>query len=363
MQYAELTALRSPTERIDTRLVSVYRECEDATLWRLDLAMKAFFRRVKRGEKAGYPRFRSRSRWQTLQFPHGDRALRLNELQTKVTVPGVGTVRLRKGRNVPPFGRAMISLRAGRWYATFECERDVCPLEKTGRKVGIDRGVVAVVATSDGELIALPENMDRHRAKVRTAQKRLSRRVRGSRRRGKARLLLARAHEAAASARRDFLHKLSRSIVDRYDAVAIEKLNVGSMTRSAAGTLEEPGRNVRAKAGLNREILNAGWSIFRQMLVEKAECAVRTIVEVDPRNTSRECSSCGLVDGGSRRSQSEFVCVRCSYGANADINAARVILKRAELPPAGSLGALAPGVDLRSALSSGRTRLTSQDAA
>jgi hypothetical protein len=94
MQYAELTALRSPAERIDSRLVSVYRECEDATLRRLDLALQAFFRRVKRGEKAGYPRFRSRSRWQTLQFPHGDRALRLNELQTKVTAPGVGTKRL-----------------------------------------------------------------------------------------------------------------------------------------------------------------------------------------------------------------------------------------------------------------------------
>jgi putative transposase len=159
------------------------------------------------------------------------------------------------------------------------------------------------------------------------------------------------------------LHKLSRSIVGRYDTIAIEKLNVGAMTRSAAGTPEEPGRNVRAKAGLNREILNAGWSILRHMLVEKAESAVRTIVEVDPRNTSRECSSCGLIDADSRRSQSAFVCVGCGYAENADINAARVILKRAELPPAGSFGALAPGVDLRSALSSGRTRLTSQDAA
>jgi putative transposase len=236
-------------------------------------------------------------------------------------------------------------------------------LGKTGRTVGLDRGVIAVVATSDGELVALPESMDRHRAKVRAAQKRLSRRVRGSRRRRKAGLLLARAHEAVASARRDFLHKLSRRIVDRYDGIAIEKLNVGAMTRSAAGTLEEPGTNVRAKAGLNREILNAGWSMLRQMLVEKAESAVRTIVEIDPKNTSRECASCGLIDADSRRSQSEFLCVGCGHAENADINAARVILKRAELPPAGSLGALVPGVDLRSALPSGRTRLTSQDAA
>jgi putative transposase len=363
MQYAELTALRSLEGRLDDRLVAVYRECEDATLRRLDLAMQAFVRRAKRGEKAGYPRFRPRSRWQTLQFPHGNRALRLNELQTKVTVPGVGAVRLRKGRSIPPFGQAMISLRAGRWYAGFECERDATALDKTGRNVGIDRGIVAIVATSDDELIALPKTFSRHRARIHTAQKRVSRRTRGGRRRGKARLLLARAHEAAASARRDFLHKVSRSIVDRYEMIAIEKLDVRGMTQSSADTPAQPGKNVRAKSGLNREILNAGWSTLRQFLVEKAECAGRTIVEVDPKNTSRECSFCRLIDAGSRRSQSEFVCVACGYAANADINAACVILKRAELRPAGSLGALTPGVDLRSALASGRTRFSSHDAA
>jgi putative transposase len=359
MQYHELTSLRGE----DVRIASVYREVEDAALRRLDLAFAAFFRRLRCGERPGFPRFRAASGWDTLVFPHGDRALRFNADQSKVRVPGVGVVRLRKGRVIPTFGRAMICRRAGRFYALFECEREASPLPLLGNAVGLDRGVVAVAATSEGELVAFPDSVAVRRRAVRVAQKRLSRRARGSRRRGQARRLLARAHERLANARRDFAHKLSRAIVDRYDTIVLERLNVRGMTRSARGTVEQPGSGVRAKSRLNREILHAGWSILRQLIVEKAEKAVRTVVEVDAKNTSRECCSCGVVDANSRRSQSSFVCVACGYATNADVNAARVIVKRAELRLAGSSGALAPDVDLQSALSSGRTRLKSQDAA
>jgi putative transposase len=236
-------------------------------------------------------------------------------------------------------------------------------MPQSGRVVGLDRGVVAVVATSEGELVSYPGSVGVRRRAVRAAQKKLSGRKRGSRRRDQARQVLARAHERLANARRDFAHKLSRAIVDRYDVIALERLNVRAMTRSARGTVDEPGSGVRAKAGLNREILHAGWSILRQLIVEKAEKAVRTIIEVDPKNTSRECSSCRLVDVSSRRSQSAFACVACGYAMNADVNAARVIVKRAELRLAGSSRAMARDADLRNALSSGRTRLEPQDAA
>ena len=108
-QYTELTALR----RDDPALASVYRECEDAVLHRLDLAMQAFFRRVKRGETPGYPRFKPASRWRQIEFQHGDRALKMNNAQTKVRIPGVGTVPLRKGRSIPDFGRAFVVERNG----------------------------------------------------------------------------------------------------------------------------------------------------------------------------------------------------------------------------------------------------------
>ena len=353
VQHRELTEIRAE----DGRVAAVYRECEDGALHRLDLAMKAFFRRCKRGETAGFPRFRSRSRWETIDFPHGNRALKLNEGQSKVYVPGVGVVRLRKGRAIPQFGRAMITRRAGRWYATFEYEAVVQPLPTVGRVVGIDRGIALLAATSDGETYALPGTLAVRRHAGRVAQRRVSRRKRGGKNRRKAVRLLQRAHERVAHARRDALHKISRSLVDKYDTIVIERLAIGNMTRSAKGTLDAPGRNVRQKAGLNREILNAGWGILRQLIVQKAESAARTIVEVDPRYTSQECAACGVCDAGSRRSQATFVCVSCGHVANADSNAARVILKRAKLSPVGSLSLLWLGVDLRSGLSSGRTRL------
>ncbi|MBV9269735.1 MAG: helix-turn-helix domain-containing protein [Candidatus Eremiobacteraeota bacterium] len=114
-QYAEITALRKPDDWVDGRLAGVYRECEDAVLHRLDLAFQSFFRRIQRAETPGYPRFKASSRWKQLEFPHGQRALRFNASQTRVRVPGIGSVRVRKGRMVPPvFGRAWIVERNDR---------------------------------------------------------------------------------------------------------------------------------------------------------------------------------------------------------------------------------------------------------
>src|SRR6266852_3983443 len=134
----------------DARFASVYRECVDAVLHRLDLAFAAFFRRIKSGEPAGYPRFRSAARWKQLEFPHGDRALKFDAVQKRVRIPGVGSVPLRKGRAIPAFGRAFVLERNGRWWATFECEREPEALPSTGRVIGVDRGVHVLAATSDG---------------------------------------------------------------------------------------------------------------------------------------------------------------------------------------------------------------------
>ena len=143
-QYRELTGLRAE----DSRVRAVYRECQDAILHRLDLAFAAFFRRLKKGETPGYPRFRTRARWDQLEFSHGDRALKFNAGQTKVKIPGIGFVSLRKGRIVTTFGRAWLVRKGEHWYACFECEREVEPLLKTGKTIGIDRGVHAF-ATHD----------------------------------------------------------------------------------------------------------------------------------------------------------------------------------------------------------------------
>jgi transposase len=148
-QYTQITELREA----EAPFAAVYRECEDAVLHRLDLSFAAFFRRVKRGETPGYPRFKPASRWNQLEFPHGDRALKLDLAQTCVKVPGVGNVRLRKGRTVPKFGRAFPVTKNGLWYAVFEGHRLPSPLPASGSSVGVDRGIRVLAALSDGTII------------------------------------------------------------------------------------------------------------------------------------------------------------------------------------------------------------------
>ena len=341
-QYAEITALRKPIHRLDGRLAAVYRECEDAVLHRLDLAMQAFFRRCKRGEIPGFPRFKPAARWKQIEFPHGDRALRFDAQQQRVTVPGIGTVRLRKGRAVPTFGRAWIVERNDRWYACFECERAVQALPAAGVVLGVDRGVHVLAACSDGVLVPNVAVGEKRARATKRLQRELdavsvyvgsgrSRRCTNKRdpKRIAAVKRLARAKEREANARRDYAHKVTRKLVDRADTIALEKLNLRGMTRSAKGTVEQPGRNVAAKAGLNRVVLDAGFGLLRQMIVAKAESAGRTVAEVDARFSSQECSRCGHVARESRRRR-RFCCVACGHAAHADVNAALVIRRRAQ---------------------------------
>jgi len=356
MQYAELTDLRggSPGD------AAIYRECQDAVLHRLDLAMQAFFRRVKRGETPGFPRFKNDARWNQLEYPHGARALKLNERQTKLRVPGIGSVSLRKGRTIPRnYGRAFVVRKNGKWYAVFECKRDVEPMPPTGPVIGIDAGITALLATSDGELIANPRHLEAARASVERTAIRLDKatvkdaRGRPTNRRDLKRVAavrrLALAKEAEANARRDALHKLSSWLVRTYDGIAMERLDLRAMTRSAKGTVEEPGRNVAAKSGLNRALLDTGFGTLRQLIIEKAAWAARMVAVVDPRYTSQTCFACKAVAAESRKG-TRFVCVCCGHLDHADVNAARNILAKAEWPP--------PSV-----LSSGDARLTRHDAA
>ena len=335
-QYAELTALRAE----DARVQAVYRECEDAVLHRLELAFAAFFRRVRSGETPGFPRFKPAARWAQLTFPHGGCALRLTARQTCLRVPGVGWVKLRKGRCVPAYGRGWLVVRNGRWYACLECERAVSPLPKTGVTIGIDRGVHVLAACSDGRLIRNLAAGERRRTATARLQRALeavtqrdsTHRVRNRRDpvRVKAVLRLARAKEREANARRDFAHKQARAIVNSADVIALERLNLRAMTRSAAGTVETPGRGVRAKAGLNRVVLDAGFGLLDRLIAEKAEEAARVVVRVEAKFSSQTCSRCGHVSARSRRRR-RFWCVRCGLSAHADVNAALEIRRRAQL--------------------------------
>lgn len=362
-QYADLTALRKPVYRIDGRLAAVYRECEDAVLHRLDLAMQAFFRRIARGETPGFPRFKSRVRWAQIEFPHGDRALKFNAPQTKVIVPGIGGVRLRKGRQVPAFGRAWLVRKNARWYACFECERAATRTERASGVVGIDRGVHVLAATSDGRLFPNVRPDEQTRLRVERAQRAVSRRKRGGKNRRRAVQALARIKERVANVRLDHAHQVARQIVDSAPSViAMEALCLRSMTRSAKGSIEQPGSSVRQKAGLNRAILDAGFGLLQRMIVAKAEEAGLAVVAVDPKCSSQECSQCGHVAKESR-ARRRYRCVRCGFSTHADVNAALVIARRAQLAPVGRGGALAHLDDLRRLPDAGAEPVTQYDVA
>jgi putative transposase len=310
-------------------------------LHRLDLAFEAFFRRSKRGETPGYPRYKARERWAQVEFPHGDRALKFDDEQRRVRVPGIGWIKLRKGRRVPQtFGRAWTVRRCGNWYACFECEREVKPLAPTGKIVGIDRGIAVLAALDDGTRIPNRAPGNLNAAKAAAMQRKLEavtqRDSRGQvlNRRDPRRIAvaerLARTKMREANARRDHAHSVARKIVNGADVIGLEALKLRQMTRSAKGSAQAPGHKVRAKAGLNRRLLDAGFGLLRQMIVAKAEEAARTVVEVDARYSSQTCSQCRHVAAENRRGR-RFCCVGCGRRAHADNEAAREIRRRVEL--------------------------------
>jgi putative transposase len=337
-QYHEITRLRADDGYIGRRLKSVYRECLDAALHRLDLAFTQFFERRRKGKDAGYPRYKSKFRWKQIEFCHGNRALMFDEAQRRLRIPGVGQVRLRRGRRVPPFGRAWVFRKNGKWYACFECERQISNTPAPREIVGVDRGIRVLLATSDGQRLANPRFAAKNNAAL-THQQTMTRLTqwtaeegvanRSDRERLKAIERLSRAKEREQNARRDYLHKSARNLVNSYRAIVLEKLNVRLMTRSARGTVQAPGTSVRAKAGLNRAMLDASFALLRSMIVAEAEEAGRQIIEVPARYTSQTCSQCNERDSQSRRG-SYFKCLSCGHIDDADVNAAKVILARAQ---------------------------------
>ena len=225
----------------------------------------------------------------------------------------------------------------------------IAPLPATGRSVGIDRGIRALAALSTGELVANLRPGSRRKVATERCQRALDAvtvkdargrpvNVRDPRRRAAVRRL-ARAKEREANARRDWLHKCSRTIVDENDVIVLEDLKLRNMTRSAKGDIERPGRNVKAKSGLNRALLDAGLGMLETLIREKAQHAARRVISVDARYSSQECSQCGYV-AASNRVRSRFRCGRCCYRCDADVNAARVILARgwAQLAPSRATG-------------------------
>jgi putative transposase len=240
---------------------------------------------------------------------------RLNRKHGMVFVPKAGWVRFRWSRQVPGCKSYRVTRdRAGRWHVAFAVVPPPVGGPGTGEVIGIDRGVAVTLALSDGTMLNAPQPKD-----TGLLARKLSRAKRGSQRRQRARLALARAKAANADALKDWAHKASTDVARSYDVIRIEDLKIRNMVRSARGTVDAPGLNVRQKAGLNRSILQQGWGMFAQYLEYKAPGRVE---KINPAYTSQRCSQCRTIDREARESQAVFRCRTCGYCANADVNAA-----------------------------------------
>src|SRR3984957_17369398 len=264
------------------------------------------------------PQFKRKGPGDSFQFPDKNQ-ITVDTSNGRIKVPKLGWLRYRKSRDVLGEVRsATVSLRAGKWYVSILTKREVeqpvphCPA------VGIDVGVARFATMSDGSFIAPLASFRKHEQRLAKHYPRMARKVKGSSNWKKAKSRIQRIHARIADARADFLHKASSTISKNHAMIAVEDLKISNMSKSAKGTVDAPGRNVRAKSGLNKSILDQGWGEFRRQLEYKTAWRGGYFVAVDPKNTSRTCPCCGHVSAGNRKTQALFACVRCGHEANAD---------------------------------------------
>lgn len=287
--------------------------CQDV-LRRVNKTFEAFFRRVKRGEKAGYPRFKSRRRFDSITFPSYRDGIRLND--NMLRVQGVGQVEVKLHRPVEgKIKTVTIKRECGKWYACFSVECEAKPLSISTKEIGIDVGLTSLATLSNGKSVPNPRWYQQAEAKLRRARRKVARRKKGSHRRRKAVQLLQKVHQRIKNQRHEFQHKFTFWLVQNFGTIAVEDLHdkglVGGM--------------------LAKSVHDVSWSSFFSKLAYKAASAGRTLKAVNPRGTTQTCT-CGT-KVCKELSDREHVCTACGLIAPRDVVSAQVILQRARMSP------------------------------
>jgi IS605 OrfB family transposase len=301
-----------PSQCLQQTLRDLDRACREHGVWRVHW----------RGKRRSAPSFRFPDPTELRSFR------RLNKRTGEVKLPKLGVVRFRWSRPLGGTVRNATVLRDGEhWYVSF-CVQDgrAEPTSNGLPPVGIDRGVAVPVATSDGQCFSFETTLPGEAIRLRRLQQRLARQQKGSSRRGQTVLALGRLLHRVRNRRADFAHQTAHRLTTQHSVVVLEDLRVQEMTRSAKGTVEQPGRNVRQKAGLNRVILDKAWGGLRLALEWHGPKNGCSVVAVSAAYTSQTCSVCGHRAAESRESQARFHCEACGMVEHADVNAAKNIL-------------------------------------
>ncbi|WP_343710582.1 transposase [Mycobacterium sp.] len=302
---------------------------------------------------AGEPTWRKRGKSEG--FCVRDTKVQVHNRQwARIAVPKLGWVKFKLSRALPAgkLGMARITRGGGgRWHVSFPAPQPaVGDAGRTGRSLGIDRGVATTIATSDGQMFRAPRMRKREQAKLARLQREKARRGKGSARRKATVTRIATLHQTVADRRRDWVEKITTRIAASYDFVSAEELHIRNMVRrpKPKPDPDNPGQylpnGAAAKAGLNRGIYANCWGMFAKRLGHKMKACGTTLVEVPARYSSQECRKCGHTAKENRQSQTVFLCVACGHGDHADHNAAEIVLARARPAPTPGPGATPQGV-------------------
>ena len=297
-------------------LKDAYSQClQDANV-RVDLVYQAFFRRVKQGvssDEVGYPRFKGYHYYNSFTYTQSGFKFRSNDI---LYLAKIGDVKIKLHRPIEgKVKTASISRdKHGSWHISFSCEVESKMLEPTDKVVGVDLGLKTFATLSDGEAIERKRFLKTDEKEKTKAQRKLSKAPKGSKERSKHRKALNHVNTRIANRRKDFAHKEARKLVNNYQVIVFEDLDIKGMQDS----------NYKA---MNRSISDVAWSQFVELTEQKAKMAGRTVVKVDPKNTTQMCSNCGEIV---RKGLSERVhnCNHCGISLDRDLNAAKNILAR-----------------------------------
>ncbi|KAA0892713.1 RNA-guided endonuclease TnpB family protein [Pusillimonas sp. ANT_WB101] len=293
------------------------------TLKDLERAYANFF-----AKRADFPRFKKKGQCESLRYPD-PKQIKLDQGNARIFLPKLGWLRYRNSREaLGTVKNVTVSLSGGKWFVSIQTEREVeQPLPQSTTAVGIDMGIARFATLSDGSHLEPLNSFKRHETALRKAQQAMSRKTKFSNNWKKAKARVQRIHSRIGNTRRDYLHKATSTISQNHAMVCIEDLQVRNMSKSAAGSTEKPGTNVRAKSGLNKAILDQGWFEFRRQLDYKLAWNGGYLITVPPQNTSRTCPACGHVSKDNRQTQAQFACGECGFEENADLVGAINILR------------------------------------
>jgi len=289
----------------------------------LNQAFKNFF------QGRGYPRFKKKGTHDSFRLPQGITLIeQLSEKVGQVKLPKLGIARFTKSKELEgKIKNVTISKTCGNWYIAFSCEVDIPqPNKRPQSTIGIDRGIKTFAQCSDGTAFYGLSPLKKNLKKLAKLQRKLVRKKKFSSNWRKTKIKIEKLHYHIANVRKDFLHKTSTQLAKSHSLIVMEDLRTKDMAKSARGTKEDPGNNVKVKSTLNRSILDQGWYTFQNLLSYKLDWRGGKLILVDPKNTSLKCRICGHITKENRIKQTTFQCVRCGHTESADLNASINIL-------------------------------------